>query len=1249
MESVLNMAARAAVIKAIPFRSFLAISRGGNWWNSKIPPLLAVGYAAILLHGLDARTALTALLALLIAICAVAAYGHVVNDVFDVEEDRRRGKNNSMARFSGVQRLAIAFLLVGMAFFPVLWVGFGPLAAVLLAVNLLLPTIYSARPFHLKERGLWGVVADTLGVHVIPAQFLLVSLTHIAVAPSQMTGALMITVGIWTFASGLRGIIGHQFADRESDMAAGVRTFGGMLDAEQIRLLVVQRIFPVEVISLVVFIGILLPVAPLFFAAVPIYLAHETAKLLAGWNLPMLEGQRAPYLPVANNHVFEITTAWVPVTLACQLALTSAALVVLPILQLTLFYENVRARVEWLPDLWRDLRDPRSRRRGRKRVRGAAILSWGLLRKHLSRHHALQRRHSMGNGKPIADADTNAVRKIEVFIGATYWTLNGVNIFSVNLVRGLRANGIDAKILLTEENTALVTPNEREMPRPSDIPFEELPVHRNASWGAHWGTMIRYLEERAPCIYVPNSDWRHSCVNPRLSDKVCVVGVVHSDDPLHYDHVARLGKYWNGIVTTSKAIAAKVTAADPGLAPRLTTIPIGVSIPPVMPEKVYRDDVPLRLIYHGVLKQYQKRILDLPRIVSACAERAIPIELTIAGGGPDERQLMEACEELVKRGLIRFLGVVPHDQILVILEQHDGYILTSEFEGMPNALLEAMGRGCVPLVTDMESGIPELVRNGHNGFLVPIGDIAAFADRIRLLQHDVTRRRAMAIAAHATVNGGAYSTDNMVHDYIKVFDRVVHEERRGIYKRPLAPMDAPPERVDGVSIFPIEVLHEEKGVGRFPTHADFRDFEYHLNLLRESQLSRWARIRRRIKQQLETRRLKSANIIVAVPCWSQHALNVQVEHLVRGLRREGLRARILLTETNTNLVSTNQPRMARPADIPMDELRVRRSAGWDARWRALVRYLERRAPCIYIPNHDWRHSCVSPVLSRRVHIVGVLHGDDPLHYDHAERLGQYWNAIVAGSRTIAQKAEAACPGLAKRMTTISYGVDVPEQMPERTFLPGATLKVVCICPGGYRQKESELAPILAGLAARKVPVEITLVSAYAVPRNAVTSHPVRFARLGSHAEQMRIIEGSDVLLVTSPFDGIYETMSQAMGRGCVPVVANLETGLPVEIEDGRTGFLVPPGDAQQFVECLALLQRDPQVRRNVASQAHKVARRAAFRIEDMISGYIDVFRRVLYEAKRGIYRRPKGTLQPPPTQVNGIDIFPYDLPHVGKR
>ena len=97
---------------------------------------------------------------------------------------------------------------------------------------------------------------------------------------------------------------------------------------------------------------------------------------------------------------------------------------------------------------------------------------------------------------------------IKVILGATYWTLNGVNIFSVNLARGLRGRGIDARILLTEERTSLVTVNDAALERPVDIPFVELPVEPGHSWGAHWGATVAYLENQAPCIYIPNSDWR---------------------------------------------------------------------------------------------------------------------------------------------------------------------------------------------------------------------------------------------------------------------------------------------------------------------------------------------------------------------------------------------------------------------------------------------------------------------------------------------------------------------------------------------------------------------------------------------------------------------------------------------------------------------------------------------------------------------------------------------------------------------
>ena len=362
-------------------RSLWALSRGGNWWHSKIPPLLAVGYAVALLHGLEVRETLIALGSLLFAICNVAAYGHVVNDIFDVEEDQHRGKANAMARLAGVQRMLVALMFVALAIVPTLWVGFGLMGTLLLTINLLLPTIYSAPPIQLKKRGILGVVADALGVHVVPALLFASVMTHMAATPGPRSYALIAAVGIWALATGLRGILIHQFADRESDRAAGVQTFGGNVSLSQLRFFVFRIILPSEVVALATLIVLLLPVAPVLIIVVPVYLMFELLKVYAGWDLPLFQtepsGGAEAYVPLANNKFYE---AWVPLALAVQLALASPGLLSLVFLQIVLFLPNIDTRAQTLRDLWRDLHNPWSRRKGRSRFR-AVFTYWAPTRK----------------------------------------------------------------------------------------------------------------------------------------------------------------------------------------------------------------------------------------------------------------------------------------------------------------------------------------------------------------------------------------------------------------------------------------------------------------------------------------------------------------------------------------------------------------------------------------------------------------------------------------------------------------------------------------------------------------------------------------------------------------------------------------------------------------------------------------------------------------------------------------------------
>ena len=221
-------------------------------------------------------------------------------------------------------------------------------------------------------------------------------------------------------------------------------------------------------------------------------------------------------------------------------------------------------------------------------------------------------------------------------------------------------------------------------------------------------------------------------------------------------------------------------------------IPYGVSIPYQPPQRREASNQPLQILYSGRLIQEQKRILDLPKIVEELANRGIPVRLNIAGGGWQEQDLRAACQRLMDQGFVRFCGILSQEELAEVYEQNDVFILTSEYEGLPLALLEAMGRGCVPVVTDIPSGIPEVVRDGVNGYLVPIGATKIFADRLAALYLDPAQRRKLAENAYATVSQGRYRIEDMGAQYVALFREVWREVESGGYQRPRGRIRMPP-------------------------------------------------------------------------------------------------------------------------------------------------------------------------------------------------------------------------------------------------------------------------------------------------------------------------------------------------------------------------------------------------------------------------------------------------------------------------
>lgn len=324
-----------------PFSFFLAAFRtvrGSNWWYAKIPPLLAIAYAVFLLKPPPPGIAFATLLGVLFSLCCLASYGHIVNDAFDIEEDRRAGKPNTMVGKTVHQRASLCLLLVAMGFIPWLVLDFGSAAAVVLAANYLLPMAYSIPPLRLKERGIFGVVADAAGVHAMPTLFVALAILHVASITGEGFLPLLLAAVAWSFLAGLRGIMIHQLWDRQNDIQAGTTTLASGQAPHRFRRLIRGIVFPAEMLTFGWLIWLVFPFAQATLWVVLAYIVFDAFRLRT-WRMPFDPAPAASgsYTPPAD--LYEV---WFPMTLAATLIVRNPLFLPLFALFPMLFYRGLK-------------------------------------------------------------------------------------------------------------------------------------------------------------------------------------------------------------------------------------------------------------------------------------------------------------------------------------------------------------------------------------------------------------------------------------------------------------------------------------------------------------------------------------------------------------------------------------------------------------------------------------------------------------------------------------------------------------------------------------------------------------------------------------------------------------------------------------------------------------------------------------------------------------------------------------------
>jgi glycosyltransferase involved in cell wall biosynthesis len=146
---------------------------------------------------------------------------------------------------------------------------------------------------------------------------------------------------------------------------------------------------------------------------------------------------------------------------------------------------------------------------------------------------------------------------------------------------------------------------------------------------------------------------------------------------------------------------------------------------------------------------HQKAHEVLFHAVAACTEAGVTnLRLVVIGTGDRQDELRKLAAELGIYDRTRFLGL--RRDVEALLPGLDVACLSSVHEGVPITLIEAMAAGVAIVATDTGS-VAELVRDGIDGFVVPVGDTSAFAQRLQLLADDGDMRTRMGRSGRARV------------------------------------------------------------------------------------------------------------------------------------------------------------------------------------------------------------------------------------------------------------------------------------------------------------------------------------------------------------------------------------------------------------------------------------------------------------------------------------------------------------------
>ena len=311
------------------------------------------------------------------------------------------------------------------------------------------------------------------------------------------------------------------------------------------------------------------------------------------------------------------------------------------------------------------------------------------------------------------------------------------------------------------------------------VGFLSLEMRKGLADPRGWLRFRRWLRRETPDVvhaHLPHAAWM-----ARWSRLCAPVRVVL--DTLHSSSTGTLGRWlgyrwsdWLADRVTAVSVAVSDAHVSAGMASKqkLLVIPNGVGVETWRPNVDVRQTLRQGLEVGGEFLWFAagrlEPVKDYPTLLRAFSGLAEPAELVIAGTGPLKAELVQLATELGVSRRVRFLGFEP--DVRRWMQAADGFVLTSRWEGLPMALLEAAACARPAVATDVP-GTREVVVDGQTGLLAEAGDANKLCEAMTSMMH-MTREDRMAMGERARQRAiECFSLETMLDKYEALYRRLI--------------------------------------------------------------------------------------------------------------------------------------------------------------------------------------------------------------------------------------------------------------------------------------------------------------------------------------------------------------------------------------------------------------------------------------------------------------------------------------------